>query len=306
MPPKRALVTYAVDVDACANWINTRDGTKIGATDVSRGIYGANIGTDRMLKLFADNNIKASWYMPSHTILSFPDQMAKVRDAGHEIGLHGYTHEFVRFLTEEQERKVMAKSIEVYQKFTGKYPKGWVAPAWEVSPKTMSILEDFGIEYDHSMLHHDCQPYYVADVPDESLVHTDYSKDPDTWMVPMKEHKPTKVVEIPGSWNVDDWPPMNYTRRPGTHGFVNPRDIEVQWKDQFDFFYREYDTFVFCVSCHPQVSGKSNVMLMHERFIEYLKTKEGVEFVTMAQVCDEFKAGTLPGVTIQAGVSSSD
>lgn len=216
----------------------------------------------------------------------------------------------------------MAKSIEVYQQFTGKYPKGWVAPAWEVSPKTMSILEDFGIEYDHSMLHHDCQPYYVADVPEDSLVHTDYSKDPDTWMKPMKEHMPTKVVEIPGSWNVDDWrklalcmschlpmcplmfflAPMNYTRRPGTHGFVNPRDIEVQWRDQFDFFYKEYDSFVFCISCHPQVSGKSNVMLMHERLIEYLKSKEGVEFVTMAQICDEFKAGKLEGATIKAGV----
>lgn len=120
-------------------------------------------------------------------------------------GLHGYTHEYVRFLTEEQERKVMAKSIEVYQEFTGKYPKGWVSPGWEVGPKTMSILEDFGIEYDHSMLHHDCQPYYVADVPLDSNVNPDYSKDPDTWMVPMKEHKPTKVVEIPGSYNVDDW-----------------------------------------------------------------------------------------------------
>jgi hypothetical protein len=76
----------------------------------------------------------------------------------------------------------------------------------------------------------------------------------------------------------------------------------VQWRDQFDFFYREYDTFVFCVSCHPQVSGKSNVMLMHERFIEYLKTKEGVEFVTMEQICDEFKAGTLAGVKIKAGI----
>lgn len=43
---------------------------------------------------------------------------------------------------------------------------------------------------------------------------------------------------------------------------------------------------------------------MHERFIEYLKTKEGVEFVTMAQVCDEFKAGTLPGVSIKAGVGA--
>jgi len=33
----------------------------------------------------AHNDIKASWYMPSHTILSFPEQMAKVRDAGHEM-----------------------------------------------------------------------------------------------------------------------------------------------------------------------------------------------------------------------------
>lgn len=65
--------------------INTRDGSSIGATDVSRGIFGANVGTDRMLKLFEDHGIKASWYMPSHTILSFPEQMAKVRDAGHEM-----------------------------------------------------------------------------------------------------------------------------------------------------------------------------------------------------------------------------
>lgn len=82
---KRALVTYAVDVDACANWINTRDGSQISASDISRGIFGANVGTDRMLKLFDDHKIKASFYMPSHTILSFPEQMAKVRDAGHEM-----------------------------------------------------------------------------------------------------------------------------------------------------------------------------------------------------------------------------
>ncbi|KAL4929279.1 uncharacterized protein BDV17DRAFT_290928 [Aspergillus undulatus] len=185
---KRALVTYAVDIDACVNWINTRDGAKIGATDV-------NVGTYRMLKLFAEHGIKASWYMPSCSIF---------------LGL-------------------------------------------------------------------------------------------DTWMVPMKEHKPTKVVEIPGSWNVDDWPPMNYTRRPGTHGFVNPRGIEVQWRDHFDFFYREYETFVYVISCHPQVSGKSNVMLMHQRLIEYTKSKEGVEFVAIAQVCDEFKEGKLEGLRLRRG-----
>lgn len=119
-------------------------------------------------------------------------------------GLHGYTHEAVSRLTIEQERAVMAKSIEVYKEFTGRHPRGWVAPSWEVSPNSMQILEDFGIEYDHSMLHHDCQPYWAPNIGD-SVIYTDYSKDPSAWMAPMVQQKVTTVVEIPGSWNVDDW-----------------------------------------------------------------------------------------------------
>lgn len=30
-----------------------------------------------------------------------------------------------------------------------------------------------------------------------------------------------------------------------SHGFVNARDVESIWKDHFDYFYREYDEFVF-------------------------------------------------------------
>jgi len=65
--------------------LNTTTGKAANAGDVSRGIFGANVGTDRLLKFFDDQHIKASWYMPSHSILSFPKQMAKVRDAGHEM-----------------------------------------------------------------------------------------------------------------------------------------------------------------------------------------------------------------------------
>lgn len=45
-------------------------------------------GTDsRYPQLFEKKNIKASWYIPGHTIESFPREMAAIRDAGHEIGL---------------------------------------------------------------------------------------------------------------------------------------------------------------------------------------------------------------------------
>lgn len=56
-----------------------------GSTDVSRGIFGATVGVDRLLKLWDKYSIKTTWFVPAHSIESFPTQMAKVRDAGHEM-----------------------------------------------------------------------------------------------------------------------------------------------------------------------------------------------------------------------------
>lgn len=102
MGKKRVLVGYGIDVDAVANHINTTVGGKPNLTDVSRGmsllecnkatgqliligVFGATRGVERLLALWDRKNIKASWYIPGHTIETFPDEMAKIRDAGHEM-----------------------------------------------------------------------------------------------------------------------------------------------------------------------------------------------------------------------------
>ena len=38
--------------------------------------------------------------------------------------------------------------------------------------------------------------------------------------------------------------------------------------DHFDYFYREYDEFVFPMTIHPDVSGRPHVVLMHERYVQ--------------------------------------
>lgn len=43
------------------------------------------------------------------------------------------------------------------------------------------------------------------------------------------------------------------------------RDVEDIWRDHFDYFYREYDEFIFPMTIHPDVSGRPHVLLMHER-----------------------------------------
>ncbi|KAF9884229.1 hypothetical protein FE257_001961 [Aspergillus nanangensis] len=299
---KRVLVGYGIDVDAASGWLNTGSGSPAALTDVSRGIFGATVGIDRLLKLWQKYDIKATWFVPAHSLESFPAQLRKVRDAGHEIGLHGYCHEFVATLSEQQQRDVMAKSIEVLTNFTGKKPQGWTAPAWDTSKSTIRILEEFGIEYDHSFMHHDCQLYYAPDGTEE-YIETNVQQDAATWMKPMTKLRPSSVVEVPANWHLDDWPPFVVNpKATKSQGYVDPDVIEKLWKKQFDYFYREYDTFVFPMTIHPQVSGKPQVILMHENIIEYINSHEGVEWVTMAQMVDEFKAGRMPGATVETGV----
>lgn len=250
-------------------------------------------------------------------------------------GLHGYTHEFVSTLSETQQRDVLAKSIDVVTRFTGKKPKGWTAPAWSTSIETVKLLEEFGLvttprsfrkelkkkqkdneghiddfafsqqEYDHSFMHHDCQLYHLPQVTSGMWIETNTAQPASTWMTPLRGPlQASSIVEVPANWHLDDWPPFQLNLKQGsTHGYVDPDVIEKMWKKQFDFFYREYDSFVFPMSIHPQVSGKPQVVMMHENIIEYINSHEGVEWVTMEQMVAEFKAGRFAGAEVKGGAN---
>jgi len=77
-----------------------------------------------VLKLFDKYNIKATWFIPGHTLETFPDECAMIRDAGHEIGLHGYSHENPSEMSEEQQKDVLDKSFKLLTEFCGKPPRG--------------------------------------------------------------------------------------------------------------------------------------------------------------------------------------
>ncbi|KAH8127347.1 hypothetical protein ACSS6W_001283 [Trichoderma asperelloides] len=292
MGKKRVLVSYGVHVDAVAGWLGSYGGED-STNDISRGIFAGTVGTQRLLKLFRKYDIKTTWFIPGHSLDSFPEDMKAVRDAGHEIGLHGYSHENPTAMTIEQQRQVLDKTYRQLAEFTGKPPRGSVAPWWETSREGAQLLLDYGIEYDSSMSHHDCQAYYLP--VGASWTKIDYSKNAEEWMKPLDMGSDTGLVEIPSNWYLDDLPPMMFIKKaPNSHGFVNARDIEDIWRDHFDYFYREYDEFIFPVTIHPDVSGHPHALLMHERLIEHFKKHEGVEFVTNEEICDDFKARNKP------------
>jgi peptidoglycan/xylan/chitin deacetylase (PgdA/CDA1 family) len=291
---KDILCAYGVDVDAVAGWIGSYGGAE-SPDDISRGLFAGEIGTPRLLELFDRAGLRTTWFIPGHSIETFPEQTKMVRDAGHEIGIHGYTHENPIAMTREQEEAVLVKCIELVQDVSGKRPTGYVAPWWEFSPVTNELLLSHGIKYDHSLMHDDFHPYYVR--VGDSWTNIDYSKPAEEWMKPLVRGEETDLIEIPANWHLDDLPPMMFIKAaPNSHGFVNPRHLEQMWLDQFDWVYRQFDYAVFTMTIHPDVSARPQVLLMHERIIEHINGHDGVRWATFDEIADDF-AGRSPRKT---------
>ena len=80
--------------------------------------------------------------------------------AGHEIGVHGYSHENPIAMSRQQEIDVLDYCVDLLTRRSGRAHR-LCGPWWEFSPITNEILLDRGIRYDHSLMHRDFEPYYV-------------------------------------------------------------------------------------------------------------------------------------------------
>ncbi|MGD9812269.1 MAG: polysaccharide deacetylase [Sphingobium sp.] len=284
--PKDIQCGFSVHVDAVAAWLGTFGGAD-SPHDISRGMFAGEVGTPRLLDLFDRLGIKTSWFIPGHSIETFPDQMQDVVKRGHEVGLHGYSHENPLAMTRRQEEDVFDRCISLIEKLSGRKPRGFAAPWWEHSASTPDILMARGIKYDSSMMHHDHECYRLR--ASDTWTPIDYSQSADTWMKPLKRGRETALIEIPASWYLDDLPPMMFIKKaPNSHGFMNPKDIEDLWLQQFDWVYRNYDHAVFVMTLHPDVAGRPQVLLMLERICAHIMGHSGARFITNEEMADDF------------------
>jgi len=283
---KEIFCAFGVDVDAVAGWLGSYGGED-SPDDISRGMFAGEVGVPRLLDLFSRRSMTTTWFWPGHSIETFPAQFQRVVDAGHEIGVHGYSHENPIAMTRQQESAVLDRSIELIERVSGRRPTGYVAPWWEFSPVTNELLLERGFKYDHSLMHDDFTPYRVR--VGDHWTKIDYSQAADAWMKPLVRGTETELIEIPANWYLDDLPPMMFIKSsPNSHGFVSPRHLGESWQDQFDWVYREMDYAVVTFTIHPDVSGRPQVLLMLERLIDHIDGHEGVRWASFDQIADDF------------------
>jgi peptidoglycan/xylan/chitin deacetylase (PgdA/CDA1 family) len=234
---------------------------------LGQGTYGPRMGVPRILRLLERYGLRASFYIPGITADRHPYAVEAIVAAGHELGVHNYTHRRPDELSRQEENDELGRAIETLERMSGQTLRGYVSPAWEYSPNTLDLLVEHGLKFASDAMDEDV-PYYVQQAGES-----------------------TEFVQLPVHWALDDGPlylfglipPMS----PGGP-YAEPSRVLELWRSEFDALYDE-GAYVHH-TLHPFLSGRASRLRTVEAFIQYVLMRPGTRFCTTGEVYDMYRS----------------
>lgn len=261
MNGSKTVVLLTFDFDAETLWLARDASNWERPGTLSQGTYGAKVGVPKILEMLREESLPATFFVPGWTAEFHPQKAEMIVADGHEIGHHGYLHEWVDPSDPDAEVEALEKGLEALQKVVGVRPKGYRSPAGETSHNVFRLLKEKGFEYDSSMLD-DYQPYRTT----------------------LLDGTPG-VIEIPWHWSLDDAIYCLFHIKSPRAVFTNQHILQV-WKDEFDAI-REWGG-VFNLVMHPQVIGRPSRLQLLRDFIAYVRQFSDVTFAQCGEVAQWF------------------
>jgi peptidoglycan/xylan/chitin deacetylase (PgdA/CDA1 family) len=259
----RSVVMLTFDFDAESLWIGRDWNNWERPGTLSHGTYGALVGIPKILELLASEGLPATFFIPGWVAEFHTEIVEKIVAAGHEVGHHGYLHEWIDPSQPELERATIERGLEALERSVGVVPKGYRSPAGETSYHVAELLKEKGFLYDSSMLD-GVFPYRMT----------------------LRDGSPG-VIEIPWHWSLDDAVFCLFSMKVPRPIFTNSHILEV-WTEEFDAIH-EWGG-VFNLLMHPQVIGRPSRLKLLRDFIAHAARAPGVAFVRCRDVAEWFAA----------------
>ncbi len=269
MPPSRVCLTF--DFDALSVWL---DHEPVTPAMLQRGEYGARVGVPRLLERLEALDLPATFFIPGHTIESFPAECEAILGAGHEIAHHSYAHVDPSRQSPDEERSDMERALAALDRL-GVRPLGYRSPSADMSPATLPLLEEHSFHYDSSLMADDFRPYRPR------------IGDKVTREQPLQRGREARLWELPMSFELDDWPHFQFAFGPSYRvGLSAPSKVLEIWTEEFDWMHTHVADGLLTVCMHPQVIARGHRIAMLERFVEHC-TQAGARFARMGDVATE-------------------
>ena len=111
--------------------------------------YGHRVGVFRLLDLLEKYGIRPTVSMDALTACRCPYLVRYCLDHGCEIIAHGLgvSRMITSRMSEDEERRYIAQTIDAVEVATGSRPKGWHGPEYGKSAHTPQLLAELGIRY---------------------------------------------------------------------------------------------------------------------------------------------------------------
>ncbi|MBS1888519.1 MAG: polysaccharide deacetylase [Actinobacteria bacterium] len=269
---RRLSVCLSFDFDATSVWISSTDNLAM----ISRGEFGA-VAVPRLLDLLRRREALATFFIPGHTALAYPDLVRAIDASGHEIGHHGWVHENPAELDRRAETEVFRRGLGALAEVAGVTPTGFRSPAGDYSENTIEILLEHGFRYDSTFSGSDFHPYYVRRGDKVSKTEA------------YEFGEPCELVEMPISWMLDDFPLFefevgwSYSQHPPSH-------VREIWQKEFDWAYENEAGGAVTIIMHPQVIGRGSRLTMLDELIQYMASHQGVVFESLGAYQERWRA----------------
>lgn len=168
--PRPAVTLNALSVDVEDWFCSTNLRYMIDKTEWHRYELRVVANTQRLLRLFAQHNARATFFVLGWVAERVPELVQEIEAHGHEIGTHGYSHTLLTQMTPAEFAADLEKALRVTARCTRQPILGFRAPAFTITPRTLwalPILAGHGIRYDSSVYPIGFHPEYG--LPDGAL-----------------------------------------------------------------------------------------------------------------------------------------
>lgn len=115
----------------------------IDSAGIAWGSYGGKVGVYRLIRLFRDNGIRATFGVSGKCCELYPEAVAQIVKSGHDVCGHAwYQDQLLSAMPAEEERATIARALAILEKTAGKRPHGWISPSMAFSENTRRFLAE--------------------------------------------------------------------------------------------------------------------------------------------------------------------
>jgi len=100
--------------------------------------------------------------------------------------------------------------------------------------------------------------------------------------------KPSRLVERPVAWELDDYPYFHWASKPLNSGLRSTSDVLQAWRDEFDYCHRHVHDGVFTLTNHPEIIGRGPRIQMLERLVDHMQAEKNVTFSTLSEAAQSW------------------